>query len=232
MQGGREPGRGVYAARRIVAALVILLLLILLIPRACQALFGPGEAPGPGASGTSITSEDTGGTENTAAEQENTSSSPSGGEIETEGGTGEISGAVSVGEIAEVPNIEPAANLIGMVAVPEAAVGGSDIVSAGATEPTPAPSVDTGSQLPPPPPPPPPPPQQTPPAPPPLPAVEPIAYEEPVLFEEPFPSEEPVTFQEEIPSNTTTTPTSNTFASVATDRAGPEAVAGAAVAIT
>lgn len=236
MQGGREPGRGVYAARRIVAALVILLLLILLIPRACQALFGPGEAPGPGASGTSITSEDTsGGTENTVTEQENTPSSSSEGEIETEGTTGEIGGAVGGGEIGEVPNIEPAANLIGIAAAPEAAVGGSDIVSAVTTEPTPASSVDTESQLPPPPHPPPP--QEVAPAPLPLPAVQPIAFEEPVFLEEPFPSgklfpaEAPVTFQEEAPSNTMATPTSNTFASVATDRVGPEAVAGAAVAI-
>src|SRR5919199_368110 len=41
MQGGQEPGRGVYLARRIVAALIILLLLIFLVPRACQAFLGP-----------------------------------------------------------------------------------------------------------------------------------------------------------------------------------------------
>jgi hypothetical protein len=43
MQGGREPRRGIYVARRVVAALVVLLLLILLVPWACQNLLGPGE---------------------------------------------------------------------------------------------------------------------------------------------------------------------------------------------
>jgi hypothetical protein len=41
MQGGQDPGRGVYVVRRIVAVLVILLLLVLLGPRACQAILGP-----------------------------------------------------------------------------------------------------------------------------------------------------------------------------------------------
>ena len=42
MQGGQEPGRGVYVVRRIVAVLVILLLLILLVPRACETFIGQG----------------------------------------------------------------------------------------------------------------------------------------------------------------------------------------------
>lgn len=57
MQGGQEPGRGVYVVRRIVAVLVILLLLILLVPRACEAFIGPGEEPGLGVPETSDTGE-------------------------------------------------------------------------------------------------------------------------------------------------------------------------------
>src|SRR5215204_3900162 len=40
MQGGQEPGRGIYIVRRI---LVVLVVLILLVPRACEAILGPGE---------------------------------------------------------------------------------------------------------------------------------------------------------------------------------------------
>src|SRR5215213_11458959 len=43
MQGGREPRRGIYVARRVVAPLVVLLFLILFVPWACQNLLGPGE---------------------------------------------------------------------------------------------------------------------------------------------------------------------------------------------
>ena len=58
MQGGQEPGRGVYVVRRIVAIFVILLLLILLVPQACEAFIGPGEEPGSGAPETGDTGED------------------------------------------------------------------------------------------------------------------------------------------------------------------------------
>ena len=71
MQGGQEPGQGVYWARRIVAALVILLLLIFLVPRACQAFFGPEEASNPVAPEKSPTEEETvSETEGTPAERE------------------------------------------------------------------------------------------------------------------------------------------------------------------
>src|SRR3712207_5583428 len=59
MQGGPEPGRGVYLARRIVAALIILLLLIFLVPRACQAFLEPGEESSTVAPEKSVTEEDT-----------------------------------------------------------------------------------------------------------------------------------------------------------------------------
>ena len=71
MQGGQEPGRGVYLARRIVAALVILLLLIFLVPRACQAFLGPEEESNPVAPEKSVTEEKTvSETEGTPVERE------------------------------------------------------------------------------------------------------------------------------------------------------------------
>jgi hypothetical protein len=71
MQGGQEPGRGVYLARRIVAALVILLLLIFLVPRACQAFLGPEEESNPVAPEKSPTEEETvSETEGTPAERD------------------------------------------------------------------------------------------------------------------------------------------------------------------
>jgi hypothetical protein len=48
--GPRTSGRGVYARRRILAIVVVLLLLALLAPRACQALMGSNNDPGPGSS--------------------------------------------------------------------------------------------------------------------------------------------------------------------------------------
>jgi hypothetical protein len=61
MQGGRGPGHGVYLARRIVGVLVILVLLVLLVPRACQALWGPEEEPSPLVPETSATDEESAG---------------------------------------------------------------------------------------------------------------------------------------------------------------------------
>jgi len=58
MQGGRGPGHGVYLARRIVGVLVILVLLVLLVPRACQALWGPEEEPSSLVPETSATDEE------------------------------------------------------------------------------------------------------------------------------------------------------------------------------
>jgi hypothetical protein len=59
MQGGQEPGRGVYLARRIVAALIVLLLLVFLVPRACQAFLGPAEESNTVAPEKSVTEEET-----------------------------------------------------------------------------------------------------------------------------------------------------------------------------
>ncbi len=232
MQGGqgprwsREPGRGVYAARRIVAALVILLLLVLLLPRACQALFGPGEEAGLEAPGRTITSEDTvAGVENTVVEQEViVASSPAASETEADGGTDETGGGES--ESGEAPNVEAVANLAPVIPGPEVAVAGTNGIGSESTEQTPpVPSVESSIQ-----PPPPPPPQEQ--------VVQPVAVEEPVFFErpiffeeEPIPFEEPVLLEEkpvleELPSNTTTTPTA-----IVGDNVGAIAEAGAAVAI-
>jgi hypothetical protein len=60
MQGGPpDLGRGVYWARRIVVALIVLILLVLLVPRACQAFFGPEEAPSSVEPEKSATEEET-----------------------------------------------------------------------------------------------------------------------------------------------------------------------------
>ncbi len=58
MQEGRGPGQGVYLARRIVGIIVILVLLVLLVPRACQAFWGPEEEPSSVVPETSATDED------------------------------------------------------------------------------------------------------------------------------------------------------------------------------
>src|SRR3954468_8670618 len=86
MQGGqgpgREPGRGVYVVRRIVAALVILLVLALLIPQAWKALRGPGdtgsgtqdtadvESSGGGDEESDTTEETVGGTEDVVQQED------------------------------------------------------------------------------------------------------------------------------------------------------------------
>ena len=231
MQGGqgprwsREPGRGVYAARRI-AALVILVLLVLLVPRAYQALFGPGEEPGPGAPGRTITSEDTvGGAENTVVEQERiVGSRPEVSETEPQGATGGTVGGAETGE-GEALNVEAATNLAAVIPGPEVAVAGDNVIGSASTEQQtpPVPSVGTSIQLPPPP-------QEQ--------AIQPVAFEEPIFFErpiffeeEPIPFAEPVLFEEnpvleEVPSSTTTTPTATVG-----DTVGVVAEAGAAVAI-
>jgi hypothetical protein len=60
MQGGPpDLGPGVYWARRIVAALIVLILLVLLVPRACQAFFGPEEEPSSVEPEKSATEEET-----------------------------------------------------------------------------------------------------------------------------------------------------------------------------
>src|SRR5919112_4453862 len=85
MQGGREPRRGIYVARRVVAALVVLLLLILFVPWACQNLLGPGEQSSSETSETDDTdSSDEGGEE--AARDEKAAKDDGGDTAEDSGG--------------------------------------------------------------------------------------------------------------------------------------------------
>jgi hypothetical protein len=118
MQGGQEPGRGVYVVRRIVAVLVILLLLILFVPRACEAFIGLGEEPGPGAPETGETGDDAAGDKGETADEVATGDVESATETKDaaggEGAEGEAEaptdaetdeeegGEVAVGDFAEV----------------------------------------------------------------------------------------------------------------------------------
>jgi hypothetical protein len=181
----------VYAVRRIVAVLVILLLLVLLVPRACQALFGPEESV-PGTPETTTTSENTtGGTEETT-EQGSTAVSRLEEETETESSISRTTSNVQASreESSEALGVETAANLTGMVAGPEPVVGETSQIA-------PIPEIGTQQQV-----------QPIPLEQPvtfePIPLEEPIFLEEPTFFEEPSFFEEPVFSEEETASSAPT----------------------------
>ncbi len=135
MQGGQgprgpgrpergTPGRGTYAARRIVAVLVILLLLVLLVPRACQALSGSGGEsgsvapevvePGGDSEEESATDEDAGISAGEAAEREEVDSRSDGEQAGAEGDIDAPVGAMEIGvdENSVVPEVEAAVDLV------------------------------------------------------------------------------------------------------------------------
>jgi hypothetical protein len=137
MQGGEpDPGRGVYVARRIVAAFILLLLLVLLVPWACQALF-PERDSGPKAPETAVTDEDT------ATEQASAPDNSSDGDEVDEGNTGRATSTLEADgdESSEVPNVEVAVDLTGVITGLEADASEGGIVDS-APLPAPVPSTD------------------------------------------------------------------------------------------
>ena len=173
MQGGQEPGRGVYTVRRILAVLIVLLLLVLLVPQACQAILGTGSESGSGApdkadvDGSGGDEEDAAPVEETtdsteSAEQESaTESSPEGEQASSEDDASEASGE---GEDNDAQNVEFDTGLAQVDVELDAAVGG------GVNEIAPVPVVDLALQ------------QQ----------IQPIALGEPVVLEQPIVVESPV----------------------------------------
>ena len=256
MQGGEpDPGRGVYVARRIVAALILLLLLVLLVPRACQALF-PERDSGPKAPETAVTDEDT------ATEQASAPDNSSDGGGVDEGNTGRATSTLEAdeNESSEVPNVEVAVDLTGVITGLEADASEGGIVDS-APPPAPVPSTDN---------------QQVQPIPqetvqpvaqqqaaqpslqqqvqPITQQVQPVAFEEPIFFREPTLFERPTFFREPVffenpyvfeepillgeganfespPAGTTAAPTASD-APVLADSGGPVAVTGTVVAST
>jgi hypothetical protein len=146
VQGGqyprspREPGRGIYLARRIVAVVVILLLLVLLVPRACQALFGPEEQSNLSVSETTSTTESpASGTENTVAKQEESISDNRSytSETETESDTANAIGSSepSTEERGQTLDFEAVSNVGPVVAIPPIAVGEGGAIGNAGTNP-------------------------------------------------------------------------------------------------
>jgi len=256
MQGGEpDPGRGVYVARRIVAAFILLLLLVLLVPWACQALF-PERDSGPKAPETAVTDEDT------ATEQASAPDNSSDGGGVDEGNTGRATSTLEAdeNESSEVPNVEVAVDLTGVITGLEADASEGGIVDS-APPPAPVPNTDN---------------QQVQPIPqetvqpvaqqqaaqpslqqqvqPITQQVQPVAFEEPIFFREPTLFERPTFFREPVffenpyvfeepillgeganfespPAGTTAAPTASD-APVLADSGGPVAVTGTVVAST
>jgi len=200
MQGGEpDPGRGVYVARRIVAAFILLLLLVLLVPWACQALF-PERDSGPKAPETAVTDEDT------ATEQASAPDNSSDGGGVDEGNTGRATSTLEAdeNESSELPNVEVAVDLTGVITGLEADASEGGIVDS-APPPAPVPSTDN---------------QQVQPIPqetvqpvaqqqaaqpslqqqvqPITQQVQPVAFEEPIFFREPTLFERPAFFREPL----------------------------------
>src|SRR5919199_3849030 len=169
VQGPQEPGRGVYLARRIVALLIILLVLILLVPRACQALLGPGEekSSGPTAPETSVTEESTTGlTEETARQ----GSTAGGGETNVEVSISETASGAGAGEEESVQalDMQAAADLTGTAVsfeAPITPISESAITDMNINQPAPLPEVGLQQQE----------------------AVQPVTFEEPIPFEQSTP---------------------------------------------
>jgi hypothetical protein len=180
VQGPQEPGRGVYLARRIVALLIILLVLILLVPRACQALLGPGEeeSSGPTVPETSVTEESTTGLTEETAQQGSTAG---GGETNVEVSISETASGAGAGEEESVQalDMQAAADLTGTAVsfeAPITPISESAITDMNINQPAPLPEVGLQQQE----------------------VVQPVTFEEPVFFEEsPF-FEEPMFLEEAV----------------------------------
>jgi hypothetical protein len=200
MQGGQEPGRGVYLARRIVAALVILLVLIFLVPRACQAFLGPQqEESNTVAPEKSVAEEETvSETAGTPAGSESGEGVSSGQSVHSSTVVVESEEAETQGDLEAPLNLSNAIGQVNQEAAPVPAFGAAQQ----AVQPLPSgqstlPSepVAVGSVLP------------TEPVAPILPAEQPVATEpiipaepvitEPIFLEEPLFFEEPTFFESE-----------------------------------
>jgi len=203
MQGGQEPGRGIYIVRRILVVLVVLLLLILLVPRACEAILGPGEEQSSEAPETADVEEEETVTEEEAApvqeeitEREEVAVSVS--EEEEEAGEEEDVGAATVETVElEAPLAGPVTGFGGIpgggavVSVPQAV---PPVVGTGVPEPIPPPPAPQEPAL-----------VSEPLAPAPIPPVqqptfveEPVFPGEPLFFGEPFFFGEPLFFAEPV----------------------------------
>jgi nicotinate-nucleotide--dimethylbenzimidazole phosphoribosyltransferase len=110
----------VYWARRIVAALIVLILLVLLVPRACQAFFGPAEEP------SSVEPEKSATEEETVGETEG---------VPVEGGIGEEVSPVEAAQGTYVAEAEVA----GIQRAVEAPLG-QDYITGAVNQTTPVPS--------------------------------------------------------------------------------------------
>lgn len=172
MQGGREPGRGVYTVRRMLAVIIVLLLLVLFVPQACQALLGTGNETGSGAPDTADVDGSSGDEEDAATVEETTgdtesdeqgSATESSLEDEQARSEGDAREASGEDEEEDVSNVEFDAALAQIDVELDAAAGG-------ANEIVPVPVVDLALQ------------QQS----------QPIAFGEPVVIEQPIAIQSPV----------------------------------------
>ncbi len=197
MQGGQEPGRGIYALRRIVAVLVVLLLLALVGFWAWQNLFRPGEQ---GSKAPEITNV---GSTEVAEEPATEESAASGTEeiaVSEEGPSERSEGSVRVstegGAIGSISAVNLAAATLPRVPTPQAVLpppAPSSGISPPATQVPPVPPV--AAQVPP---------VAQAPSTAPVPNVVPTTNPpqevvQPVPLEEPVPFLEPVAFEEEVP---------------------------------
>jgi hypothetical protein len=170
MQGGRDPGRGVYTVRRILAVLIVLLLLVLLAPQACQALLGTADETGSGAPDTADV-DGPSDEEDAATVEESADDTGSAEQEATEVGSAtetssedDVSQASGEGEDEDARNVEFDAALAQVDVELDAALAG------GANEIAPVPVVDLALQQ----------------------EVQPIALGEPVVFEQPIVIQSPV----------------------------------------
>ena len=175
MQGGQEPGRGVYVVRRVLAILIILLLLVLLALWAYHNLLGSGRESDPGSSETAEVNDSGDAEENLSAEDVDgakeaaiNSSRSDSGEPDARGGTGtRTSGGRHVGEdeSPEGAQIESDTELVGATTKFQNTVGEGNVN--GGQE---IPAFDGGGP-------------QT---------IQPVIREQPVYFATLIPAEEPV----------------------------------------
>jgi hypothetical protein len=195
MQGGQEPGRGIYALRRIVAVLVVLLLLALVGFWAWQNLFRPGEQGSKAPEITNVGSTEV--AEEPAAEE----GAASGTEeiaVSEEGPSERSEGSVRVstegGAIGSTSAVNLAAATLPRVPSPQAVLP-PPAPSSGIRPPV-APVPPVAAQVPP---------VAQAPSTAPVPSVVPTTNQplqevvQPVPFEEQVPVLEPVAFEEEVP---------------------------------
>jgi hypothetical protein len=173
MQGGREPGRGVYTVRRILAVLIVLLLLVLLVPQACQALLGTGNESGSGAPDTADVNG-SGDEEDAAPVEETTGDMESAEQESTEQGSATESSPedqqASSEEDASEDEDDDAQNVEFDAALAQVDVELDAAVNGGVNELAPVPMVDLALQQ----------------------EIQPIALGEPIIFEQPIIVESPV----------------------------------------